>query len=172
MKYRGIADVALVTNDLEKTVGFYRDVLGMSVVVTYAGDINGQRVRHYFFHLGPASCLSFFEWPGVDLLPRKDAGVPAAGRQFDHVTIGVDSEETLVDLQKQARKVGVQASDIVDHGFGRAIYFEDPNGISLGFVVWMRDLEMEPAFYDREPVPALRQIASYLLLGSSRLEAW
>ncbi len=37
MKYRGIADVALVTNDMEKTVKFYHDVLGMSVLVTFAG---------------------------------------------------------------------------------------------------------------------------------------
>ncbi len=159
MKYRGIADVALVTNDMEKTVRFYRDVLGMSVAVTYARDINGQRIRHYFFKLGPASCLSFFEWPSVELLPRKDAGVPAAGRQFDHVTLGVDSEETLMDLQKRARKAGVQASDIVDHGFARAIYFEDPNGISLGFALWTVDLETQSAFYDTEPVPALQQIS-------------
>ncbi len=159
MKYCGIADVALVTNDMEKTVRFYRDVLGMPVVVTFAKDINGHRIRHYFFKLGPASCLSFFEWPGVELPPRKDAGVPAAGRQFDHVTIGVDSEETLMDLQKRARKAGIQASDIVDHGFAQAIYFEDPNGISLAFALWTRDLELEPAFYDTEPVPALRQIA-------------
>ena len=78
MRYRGIADVALVTNDMEKTVRFYRDVLGMSVVMTVARDINGQRIRHYFFKLGPASCLSFFEWPNVELPPRKDAG--GAGR--------------------------------------------------------------------------------------------
>ena len=32
------------------------------------------------------------------------------------------------------------------------------NGVSLGFAVWTRDLEMEPAFYNTEPVPALRQI--------------
>ena len=156
MNYRGIADVALVTNDMEKTVRFYRDVLGMSVVVTFAREINGQRVRHYFFKLGPASCLSFFEWPGVELPPRKDAGVPAAGRQLDHVTIGVDSEETLMDLQNRARKAGVQAGDIVDHGIARAIYFEDPNGISLSFAVWTRDLETEPAYYDTEPVPAMQ----------------
>ncbi len=80
MKYYSIADVALVTNDMEKTVRFYRDVLGMSVVVTFAFDINGQRLRHYFFKLGPASCLSFFEWPGVELLPRKDAGRRARRR--------------------------------------------------------------------------------------------
>ena len=157
MRYRGLADVALVTNDMEKTVRFYRDVLGISVVVTFARDINGQRIRHYFFRLGPASCLSFFEGPGVELPPRKDAGVPAAGRQFDHVTIGVDSEKTLMDLQKRVRKAGVQPSDIVDHGFARAMYFEDPNGISLGFAVYTQDLEVEPAFYDSQPVPPLRQ---------------
>ena len=159
MNYCGIADVALVTNDMEKTVRFYRDVLGMSVAVTYAGDINGQRIRHYFFKLGPASCLSFFEWPGIELPTRKDAGIPASGRQFDHVIIGVDSEGTLMTIQKRAQKAGIQAGDIVDHGFARAIYFEDPNGISLGFAVFTQDLETEPAFYDTEPVPAMRQTA-------------
>ena len=159
MVYCGIADVALVTNDMEKTVRFYRDVLGMSVVVTIARDINGERVRHYFFKLGPSSCLSFFEWPGVELPPRKDAGVPASGRQFDHVTIGVDSEETLMELQQRTRKAGVQAGDIIDHGFARAIYFEDPNGISLGFAVFTQELESEPAFYDPDPVPALQPTA-------------
>ena len=157
MNYYGIADVTLVTNDMEKTVRFYRDVLGMSVVVTFAKDINGQRIRHYFFKLGPGSCLSFFEWPGVELLPRKDAGVPAAGRQFDHVLIGVDSEETLLDLQKRVRKEGIQASDIVDMGFARAIFFEDPNGITLAFAVLTQDLEQEPVFRDNEPVAALQQ---------------
>ena len=156
MNYYGIADVTLVTNDMEKTVRFYGDVLDMSVVVTFAKDINGQRIRHYFFKVGPASCLSFFEWPGVELPPRKDAGVPAAGRQFDPVLIGVDSEETLMDLQKRVRKEGIQASDIVDMGFARSIFFEDPNGISLGFALYTRDLETEPAFYDTEPVPALQ----------------
>ena len=159
MRYCGVADVALVTNDMDKTVRFYRDVLGMSVVVTYVRDIDGRRIRHYFFRLGPGSCLSFFEWPGVELLPRKDAGVPAAGRQFDHVTIGVDSVETLMDLQNRAREAGIQASDIVDHGFAQVIYFEDPNGISLGFTVWTRDLGTEPAFYDTEPVAAVQPAA-------------
>ena len=123
----------------------------MSVVVTFAGDINGQQIRHYFFKLGPESCLSFFAWPGVELLPRKDAGVPAAGRQFDNVTIGVDSEETLMDLQKRAGKAGIRASDIVDHGIAQASYFEDPKGISLAFAVWTRELEMEP-------VPAIKEL--------------
>ena len=155
MEYCGISDVALVTNDMEKTAQFYR-VLSMRVVGTWAGEINGNKVRHYFFGLGPTSCLSFFEWPGVELPRRKDAGVPASGRQFDHVSIGVDSEESLSIIQKRARKAGLAVSDVVDHGIARTIYFEDPSGISLAFTVSTRDLEKEPVFCDTQPVPALQ----------------
>ncbi len=159
MEYQGIVDVALVTNDMDKTIRFYRDVLGMSVVVTFAMDVNGQRMRHYFFSLGSSAYLSFFEWPGVELPLRKDAGVPASGRQFDHVTIAVDSEEALLEIQERVRASGIPAGDVVDHGFARVFFFEDPNGITLAFALLTQDLDQEPAFYDDEPVPALKPTA-------------
>ena len=49
------------------------------------------------------------------------------------------------------------ASDVVDHGVVRSIYFEDPNGISLEFSVWARDLERDPVFADDDPVPAISE---------------
>ena len=156
MQYKGLVDAALVTNDMDKTVRFYQDVLGMSVAVTFAMDINGQRVRNYFFSVGSSAYLSFFEWPGVELPPRKDAGVPASGRQFDHVTIAVDSEKELVEIQERVRAAGITAGDVVDMGFASVIFFEDPNGITLAFAVIKKDLDQEPAFYDTEPVPALQ----------------
>ena len=156
MGYQGINHLALVTNDMEKTVRFYRDILGMRVVATISGEIDGQRMRHYFFSLGPGSCLAFFEWSDVELAPRKESGIPASGRQFDHVSICVDSEEMLLRLQQRTREAGVPATDVVDHGMVRSIYFDDPNGISLEFSVWTRDLEKDPMFEDQDPVPALR----------------
>ena len=157
MEYQGINHLVLVTNDMEKTVRFYRDVLGLGVVAALAGEVGGQRMRDYIFSLGPGSCLAFFECPDVELPPRKDSGVPASGRQFDHVSIGVDSEETLIRLQQRTRGAGVPASDVADHGIVRSIYFEDPNGILLEFSVWARDLEREPVFADDDPVPAIRE---------------
>ena len=133
MEYQGISHLVLVTNDMEKTVRFYRGVLGMRVVATLAGEVGGQRMRHYFLSLGPGSCLAFFEWPDVELPPRKDSGVPASGRQFDHVSIGVNTEATLVRLQQRAREAGVPASDVVDHGVVRSIYFEDPTASRWSF---------------------------------------
>ncbi len=156
MGYAGVNHLALVTDDMDKTVRFYRDVLGMRVVATLGGGVGGQRMRHYFFSIGPKSCLAFFEWPGVKLPSAKDAGVPGSGRHFDHVSIGVDSMDTLLGLQRQAREHGVPATDLVDHGMLRSIYFEDPNGISLEFSVWTKDVESEPVFRDMDPVPALR----------------
>lgn len=157
MSYQGINHLALVTNDMEKTTRFYRDVLGMPVVGTISipSEKGGQSIRHYFFSIGPGSCVAFFEWPDVDMPPRKDSGEPANGRQFDHVSINLDSEQALIDLQQRARAAGVSASDVIDHGIIHSIYFEDPNGISLEFSVWYADLEKEPMFNDGDPVPAL-----------------
>ena len=155
MGYQGINHLALVTNDMDKTVRFYRDILGMPLVATLSGEVEGQQMRHYFFSLGPGSCLAFFEWPDVEMPPPKDSGIPSSGRQFDHVSICVDSEETMLRLQQQVRDAGVPATDVVDHGMVHSIYFEDPNGISLEFSVWTQDLEKEPMFNDPDPVPAL-----------------
>jgi catechol 2,3-dioxygenase-like lactoylglutathione lyase family enzyme len=156
MKYQGVNHLAMVTNDMEKTVRFYRDVLGMDVVGTIGGEVGGEPMRHYFFSLGTGSCIAFFEWTDVELPASKPSGEPASGRQFDHVSIGVASEKDLLGLQKRARAAGVPASDLVDHGAMRSIYFEDPNGISLEFSVWMQDLEKEPMFKDQNLVPALQ----------------
>lgn len=157
MGFRGINHLALVTNDMDKTVRFYRDALGMPVVGTMGGEADGQAFRHYFFSLGPGSTIAFFEWPNVELPPRKDSGIPASGRQFDHVSINLDSEDDLLALQSRARSAGIDATDVVDHGIVRSIYFEDPNGISLEFSVWTKDLEKEPMFGDPNPVPAMAE---------------
>lgn len=153
MVYRGVNHLALVTNDMEKTVRFYRDVLGMRLVGTTGNREEGYP-RHYFLSLGPGSTLAFFEWPDAELPPRKDSGVPASGRQFDHVSLGVTSEDDLRTLQQRLRDANWDVSDIVDHGMVRSVYFEDPNDISIELSVWTRDLENDPLFADAEPIPA------------------
>lgn len=151
--YRGVNHLALVTTDMEKTVRFYRDVLGMKLVGT-TGGAQDYPYRHYFLSLGPGSTIAFFEWPDVELPPRKDSGIPATGRQFDHVAIGVDSEDDLAAAQDRLRAADVDVSEVVDHGLCRSIYFEDPNGISIELAVWSQDLETEPLFADSSPIPA------------------
>lgn len=156
MTYQGINHLALITNDMDKTVRFYRDVLGMPLVGTIGGDIGGVPTRHYFFGIGERSTIAFFEWQDVELPPRKDSGVKGSGRNFDHVSINVESEDALLALQRRGRDQGVPVSEVVNHGFVHSVYFEDPNGISLEFS-YMAGTYEEPFYGDPEPVAAVRE---------------
>jgi len=68
----GFNHVALATGDMNKTVLFYRDVLGLKVKATVdgGGKVAGTLAqsephgRLYFFALNPTATLAFVEVPG------------------------------------------------------------------------------------------------------------
>lgn len=148
--YRGVHHLALVTNDLDRTIRFYRDLLGMPLVATTRAGNH----RHYFFDAGGGSALAFFEWPGAELPPRKDSGLPASGRHFDHVAVHLDSMQALHELRERVRAAGVDVSEVVDHVAMKSLYFEDPNGISLEFAAPVPGLSWSALPEDPEPVAA------------------
>ena len=160
INFAGLNHLALVTNDMDATVRFYRDVLDMPLVGTTGNRDENYPHRHYFLSIGRGASIAFFEWKDVELPPRKDSGVPASGIQFDHVSIGVESDADLEALRKRLADVGADVSDIVDHGLVRSLYVTDPNGISIEFSVAGRDLDAEPWFDDADPVPAAREQSS------------
>ncbi|MGH3517313.1 MAG: VOC family protein [Haloechinothrix sp.] len=157
INYAGLNHLALVTNDMDKTVRFYRDVLGMPLVGTTGNRDENYPHRHYFLSLGRGASIAFFEWKGIELPPRKDSGIPASGIQFDHVSVSVESDDDLAELGKRLVAAGYDASDVVDHGLVRSLYCTDPNGISIEFSVPVVDLDAEPYFDDADPVPAARE---------------
>jgi catechol 2,3-dioxygenase-like lactoylglutathione lyase family enzyme len=157
VQYHGIHHLAMATNDMDKTVRFYRDILGMPLVAT-TGDRARGRYRHYFFQLGPQQTLAFFEWPGMLEEFHKPAGMPARGQvQFDHVAFGVTSVAELEKLRLELQAKRVDVTDIIDHGFCQSIYFTDPNGIALEASVWTEDIFERPHQGDQQPVPAVYQ---------------
>ena len=165
MKFRGINHLAMVTNDMDKTIRFYRDVLGMQLVGALGSTPDTPRYRHYFFETGPNSTIAFFEWPGMVEEFHKPAGVPTGGRvQFDHISFDVESEEALLELQDKLAEAGVEVTRVVDHKFIHSIYFTDPNGIALEASVWITnptgkdpDYDNPYVFQDPDPVPALKE---------------
>ena len=110
MKFRGVNHLAMVTNDMEKTVRFYRDILGMPLVAAI-GNTPQLPYRHYFFEAGPNSTIAFFEWPGMVEKRHKPAGLPARGWiQVDHVSFNVEDEESLLELQQPLEANGVEVT--------------------------------------------------------------
>lgn len=164
MKFRGINHLAMVTNDMDKTVRFYRDVLDMKLVAATGNIRGGYPYRHYFFEIGDGNTIAFFEWPETEGF-HKPAGQPVKGPvQFDHVSFDVESEEALIELQTRLANFGVEVTHVVDHKLIHSIYFHDPNGIALEASVWITkptghepDYSNPYLFQDPNPVPALKE---------------
>ncbi len=161
MTWSGVNHLAMVTPDMEATVRFYHDVLGMPLVGTLGnGDPNEPYpYRHYFFRIGTRNTLAFFEWPGVDTGPKKDAGIPGDGQKFDHVSFDVTSLEELLALRERLLAASIEVTPVVDHTIFYSIYFDDPvNGASLEASVWVRDLDKVGYWGDPEPTPTAARI--------------
>ena len=166
MTIRGFNHVVLLTNDMDKTVRFYRDVLDLPLVgATGNTGQGGYPYRHYFFEVGPTTTLAFFEWPGHLEEFHKPAGLPFQGRlQFDHLSFDVETEDKLLELQNRLDEAGVEVTPVVDHKFIHSIYFTDPNGIALEASVWITnptghgpEYANPNVFQDKDPVPALKE---------------
>lgn len=151
--YTGINHLAMATGDIDKTIRFWRDLLGMRLV---AG-LGKTGYRHYFFEISENDMIAFFEWPGVEPLPEKDHGVPVKGPvAFDHIAIQVASAADLWEIKDKLEAAGIWVSEPIDHGFIHSIYAFDPNWIPIEFSVPIPavDLRKEPRMLDRSPSAA------------------
>jgi len=148
--FNGINHLAMATGDMDKTIRFWRDLLGMRLV---AG-LGEPGYRHYFFQISKYDLLAFFEWPGVVAVAEKEHGRPVKGPfVFDHISFGVESEEALWELKDKLEAAGFYVSDAIDHGFIHSIYAYDPNGIPIEFShnVESIDVRKDPQMRDRAP---------------------
>jgi catechol 2,3-dioxygenase-like lactoylglutathione lyase family enzyme len=150
MAGRGINHIGLVTNDMDGTVEFYRDVVGFKVARYDHIPVNeGGEMRHIFFDVGHGQFLSFIE-PKVDGIDGpldpglNDAlGVP---RKFYHFAFEAGSEDWLRRKREDLASHGVDVTDVVDHEWCYSIYFDDPvNNLRLEFCAQGRDLTPEDA---------------------------
>ncbi len=130
VRFNGVNHLAMATGNMDKTIKFWRDLLGMRLV---AG-VGQPGYRHYFFEISKNDLIAFFEWPGVKPVPEKDHGEPVTGPFiFDHVSFGVETEDDLWEMKDKLSAAGFSVSDVIDHGFIHSIYAFDPNGIPIEF---------------------------------------
>lgn len=150
IKFNGINHLAMATGDMDKTILFWRDLLGMRLV---AG-LGGPGYRHFFFEISKNDLIAFFEWPGVKPAEEKEHGRPVKGPFiFDHVSFGVETEDNLYDLMDKLNAADIWVSEVIDHGFIHSIYTFDPNGIPIEFShnVDGIDIRKEPKMKDSAP---------------------
>ena len=142
IKFNGVNHLAMATGDMDKTIRFWRDLLGQP------------GYRHYFFQISEYDLIAFFEWPGVKSVAEKEHGRPVKGPFiFDHVSFGVETEEDLWELKDKLEAAGFEVSDAINHGFIHSIYAFDPNGIPIEFSHNAEgvDIRRNPQMSDSEP---------------------
>jgi catechol 2,3-dioxygenase-like lactoylglutathione lyase family enzyme len=156
IKFNGVNHLAMATRDMDQTIRFWRDLLGMRLV---AG-LGHPGYRHYFFELSENDMIAFFEWPKVEPLPEKDHGRPVTGPfVFDHVSLGVTTEEALWEIKDKLTAAEIWVSEVIDHGFIHSLYAFDPNGIPIEFshTVEAVDIRKQPRMVDTAPSEITRE---------------
>ncbi len=147
-KITGIDHLAFITDDMEETVRFYRDLLGMEL---NAGIGHGG-YRHYFFRAGN-TLIAFFEYDGAAKMTRKFHGSKSTDPLgFDHLSVHVATREDLFAVKDKLEAAGIEVTGAVDHGTIWSIYFFDNNNIPLEISWACVEVVNPPAIHDDDPM--------------------
>lgn len=137
-EWEGIHHLALATRDLDATVAFYRDRLGMAVRLEPPARGGA---RHIFIGIGGGAALHFWEVPeatiyGQPIKPGPPRFVPGA---LQHLALRLADEQALTAMRDRLRAAGVETAGIFAQGEVRLFFFEDNNGITLEAACWLEE---------------------------------
>jgi catechol 2,3-dioxygenase len=112
-----IGHVHLKVADIERSLGFYRDVLGFEVTQRRGDSAAFLSAGGYHHHLG----LNTWESRG--------GSPPAPGTTgLFHIAIRYPDRRTLGDALRRLREHRIPVEGATDHGVSEAIYLRDPDG--------------------------------------------
>jgi catechol 2,3-dioxygenase-like lactoylglutathione lyase family enzyme len=123
MQLRGLHHVTAISRDLERTIAFYRDLLGLAIVHDGPSDDDPQ-TRHVWFGAldgAPGQLVSFMQYPE---LPQGVVGIGST----HHFALVVDSAGEQEAWRDYLRGQGVECTDVFDRGAFSSIYLRDPDG--------------------------------------------
>ena len=117
-----IGHVHLKVADIERALGFYRDILGFEVTQWYGEDAVFLSAGGYHHHIG----LNTWAGRGVPPAPRNAAGL-------FHLAILYPDRRELAKALKALLDAGYPLDGASDHGVSEALYLRDPddNGVEL-----------------------------------------
>ena len=128
--FGAVHHIAIITNDMKKTVDFYREVLGSEVALGHRlNDEN--KTRHYFITLAPNTVFTVFD---AQLPAYEPPIVPKTGRALD-IAFFVEDRNAFDRSYERLQGWVDNLSDVRDLGIVTAFFFSDPSGIVLEVMV-------------------------------------
>jgi catechol 2,3-dioxygenase len=131
-----IGHVHLKVANIERALGFYRDLLGFEITQWYGEDAVFLSAGGYHHHIG----LNTWAGRNVPPAPRQAAGL-------FHLAILYPERRELARMLKRILERGYPLDGASDHGVSEALYLRDPddNGVEL---YWDRPREEWPRAED------------------------
>jgi catechol 2,3-dioxygenase len=117
-----IGHVHLKVADLERAIGFYRDVLGFELTQRMGKSAAFLSAGGYHHHIG----LNTWESAG-------GSPPPAGSTGLYHVAILYPTRVALAYALQRLKEAGISLDGAADHGVSEALYLRDPdrNGVEL-----------------------------------------
>jgi catechol 2,3-dioxygenase len=129
-----IGHVHLKVANIERSLGFYRDLLGFEITQWYGEDAVFLSAGGYHHHIG----LNTWAGRNVPPAPRRAAGL-------FHLAILYPERRELAKALRSLIDAGYPLEGASDHGVSEAIYLRDPDGNGVELyrdrprVEWPRD---------------------------------
>lgn len=117
-----IGHVHLKVSDLERSLAFYCDVLGLQETQRYGSGAVFLAAGDYHHH------IALNTWESLGGSPP-----PAGSTGLFHTAILYPTRESLADALRRVLKAGIELDGAADHGVSEALYLRDPdqNGVEL-----------------------------------------
>jgi catechol 2,3-dioxygenase len=115
-----IGHVHLTVGDLDRSLGFYRDLLGFEVTARYGDSAVFLSAGGYHHHIGLNT------WAGVGATPP-----PKGHSGIYHHAILFPTRKELALILKRLIDAKYPITGTADHGVSEAIYLDDPDGIGV-----------------------------------------
>jgi catechol 2,3-dioxygenase len=143
MKAKYLGHVVFYVRDLERSLAFYRDLLGFQEVGRIFGGaaaaLTSGRTHHELL-----------------LIEVGDAPAPPPGRRVGLYHIGIkigDSLEELRDAKQDLERAGIRITGMSDHTVSQSLYLHDPDGNEVELYV-----DADEAVWKSNPAAVLSPI--------------
>jgi catechol 2,3-dioxygenase-like lactoylglutathione lyase family enzyme len=123
----GLQHVLVLSDDIDATRDFYRDVVGLEV-----GSRPPLEFPGYWLYAGPVPCLHVADRAayrvhsatlGLDVAPQGEPGGP-----IDHLAFAADQYESFLEKLQER---GIVAVPNTVPGVQRQLFIDDPNGVRV-----------------------------------------
>lgn len=129
-----VGHIHLKVTDLERAIGFYRDIMGFELTQRYGDQAAFLSAGGYHHHVG----LNTWHSRGAGPAPERAAGLY-------HVAFLFPDRPSLAAVLARVLEAGIPLDGAADHGVSEAVYFRDPDGNGIELYIdrapedWPRD---------------------------------